>query len=435
MNYIDYIKEHKDDINATCKKVSYKDIYKKSFDNIDNVVFKEVLIEFMKKDELERTDIFNEVEEGHLYKAFFMIILWGGIFQSNLNWVIKSIEEDDKNKQKDSKNKTLTEKLQDTSHLVNIGDIHSAFRKMTTNTPGNNRIKGINVSFLTKILYFFDSSRRGEKALIFDKWSKLEHCALIASSNENYSDYYHIEKSDKNNIKIEVVRGKDEYELYKDYIKRMNKLEVPAGKLEEFLFGYKFGSKQDKECKEIDKKNHLENYSNPRRFVVYYLRTILDASIGNTDNNNKKESTRSNQKRKENPKANNKSVSVPPKKNKGDKPIDNPTPLLYQMKAKDGGHYVLEEEKLIINSISLILARTKRGSHFCGFWNKDVPNTNLDLISEIQDIISNLSLSSLPWKNKPEYSRKYVMYQNQDSYRKAKELKDKISEYIQNMNE
>ncbi len=120
---------------------------------------------------------------------------------------------------------------------------------------------------------------------------------------------------------------------------------------------------------------------------------------------------------------------------KNDRSIDNPTPLLYQMKAKDGGHYVLEEEKLIIKSISLILARTKRGSHFCGFWNKDVPNTNLDLIPEIQDIISNLSLSSLPWKNKPEYSRKYVMYQNQDSYRKAKELKDKISEYIQNMNE
>lgn len=133
-------------------------------------------------------------------------------------------------------------------------------------------------------------------------------------------------------------------------------------------------------------------------------------------------------------KANNTSDSVLPKKNKGDKPIDNPIPVLYKMKAKDGGHYVLEEEKLIIKSISLILGCTIRGSHFCAFWNKDVPNTNIDSISEIQDIIKELSLSSLKWQNKPEYSRKYVIYTSKDSYNKAKKLKDKISELIHNMN-
>lgn len=119
---------------------------------------------------------------------------------------------------------------------------------------------------------------------------------------------------------------------------------------------------------------------------------------------------------------------------KGDKPINNPTPLPYKMKAKDGGHYVLEEEKLKNKSISLILGHTIRGSHFCAFWNKDVPNTNIDSISEIQDIIKELSLSSLRWQNKPEYSRKYVIYTSKDSYNKAKELKDKISEFIHNKN-
>jgi len=117
--------------------------------------------------------------------------------------------------------------------------------------------------------------------------------------------------------------------------------------------------------------------------------------------------------------------------------LDYPTSSLYKMKSKDGGHYVFEEEKLAFRGISilLILCRTSSGkSHFCGFWNKDVPNTNIDSISEIQDIINELSLSSLKWQNKPEYSRKYVMYTSKDSYNKAKELKDKISQFIHKMN-
>lgn len=116
-----------------------------------------------------------------------------------------------------------------------------------------------------------------------------------------------------------------------------------------------------------------------------------------------------------------------------------PTSQLYKMRRKDGGHYVLEEEQLAIKikgvQIFLILARTQGGSHFCGFWNKDVPNTNFDSVSEIQDIINNLSVSPSSWTSKPQYSRKYVMYnKSKDSYIKAKELKDEISEYIHNMN-
>lgn len=120
---------------------------------------------------------------------------------------------------------------------------------------------------------------------------------------------------------------------------------------------------------------------------------------------------------------------------KGNKLKDNQKPP-YRMKAKDGRHYVLEEEQLKFKGIpiSLILGRTPGGSHFCGFWNKDVPNTNIDSVAEIQDIINKLSLSTLKWQNKPEYSRKYVMYQTGDSYTKAKELKDIISEYIHKMN-
>ncbi len=125
----------------------------------------------------------------------------------------------------------------------------------------------------------------------------------------------------------------------------------------------------------------------------------------------------------------------PPKK--GNKPIDNPTPLPYKMKAKDGGHYVLEEEQFTFNGapISLILCRRSGGkSHFCGFWNKDVPNTDLNSISEIQDIINKLSVSPSRWTSKPQYSRIYVMETSNNSYNKEKKLKDEISDLIHNMN-
>lgn len=422
MNYIDYIKKHKDDINTTCRKVNYKDIYKKSFDDVKNDDFKRVLAEFKEKGELGRADIFKEVEEGNLYKAFFMIILWGGIFQSNLNWVLESIKEDDVNKKKDPTNKTSTEKLQDIYHLVNIGDIHGAFAKMITNTYGNNRIKGINVSFLTKILYFFDISNRGENTLIFDKWSMLEHCALIASSNESFTDYYHIERSGENNIKINPIPQKDKYDIYEDFIIRMNNLEVSAEKLEEFLFGYKFGSKQDNECQEIDKKNGRKNYSNPRRFVVNYLQTILGDSIQNTNNNNKKKSTRTNQKRNKDSKASKTSNSILPKKNKekGDELI--------------GGRWIT----LSGEPFSLFVAKRPNKYYFCQLCYKfedDVVKRNsfdINTLSDVQKIL--MRFNKTPWY--PRNTRawktyKYVKFSGNNAEADAIALYNDILSFIE----
>ena len=115
---------------------------------------------------------------------------------------------------------------------------------------------------------------------------------------------------------------------------------------------------------------------------------------------------------------------------KGNKPIDNPTPPLYQIERR---HAVLEEEEVMLNEIPilLILGRAPGGSHFCGFWNK---NGSIDSISEIPEITNNSLFSSLHWRSEATHSRKYVMYTSKDSYNKAKELKDKISEFIHNKN-
>ncbi|MCR4932291.1 MAG: hypothetical protein K5918_07645 [Bacteroidales bacterium] len=248
MNYIEYIKEHKDDINTTCKKVFYKDIYKKSFDDLKNEVFRKVLAEFKNKGEMERADIFKEVEKGNLYKAFFMIILWGGINKSNLNLVISYIE---------SKGEEIfvKEHLQETSKLVNDNKVSEAFNRLK---KGTYHIDGIGVSFFTKLLYFFDTSKLGEKALIFDKWSKKEHCALLISDDTvDYKQYYTLTKSGN---QIGVKCTADELKLFLDYIQRIKNIssiikQPNIGKVEEFLFG-------------IPK---LRTSSNPRRVLNDFL--------------------------------------------------------------------------------------------------------------------------------------------------------------------
>jgi len=232
MNYIDYIKEHKDDINATCKKVSYKDIYKKSFDNIDNVVFKEALIEFKEKEngELKRGDIFNVVENGDLLKAFFLIMLWGGIREKNLKSTLLYI-----NKVGEQK---IRGDLKRVSNLVNEGKVSDAF---TLLKDGECHIDGVGVSFFTKLLFFFDNTKLGERALIFDRWSKKEHCALLISDNTvDYKNYYTLIKSgNKVDAYCNVSKEQD---LFIDYNKRMKDIasiigQPNVGLVEEYLFG------------------------------------------------------------------------------------------------------------------------------------------------------------------------------------------------------
>lgn len=109
--------------------------------------------------------------------------------------------------------------------------------------------------------------------------------------------------------------------------------------------------------------------------------------------------------------------------------IDLPTPPLYQIESR---HDVLEEEEVMFGGITtlLIIGRTPGGNHFCGFWNK---NGSIDSILEISVITNDPLFSSLHWQSETTHSRKYVMYRKKDSYGKAKELKDKISEFIHNM--
>lgn len=258
---------------------------------------------------------------------------------------------------------------------VNPTEMEVCFKNMCNG--GKNHVPGLGVSFFTKVFYF-TCRIHGKGTWILDSKMWDAYNAFLIANGKDVKKY-----------KVSNCRYKD-YMQYCDYMHKNPSVKSPD-QLETFLFTHN---------KEI--KTFLEQ--------------------GNTHA------------RVRNPK--------PTKHNKEDykyRTIEYPTSPLYKMKTMDGGHYVLEEEELTIKikgaPIFLILARTQGGSHFCGFWNKDVPNTNFDSVSEIQDIINNLSVSPSSWTTKPQYSRKYVMYnKSKDSYIKAKELKDEISEYIHNMN-
>ena len=258
MNYIDYIKEHKDDITATCRKVTYKDIYKKSFDDIDNVIFQKVLCEFKEDALITRNDIFERIDKNNLTESFLRIILWGGLNPANINRVMCDFD-------------GAETKLKNTFNLINGNasdniqrDISKAFREMSFG--GNNHISGISTSFFTKLLYFFDQSK---ECLIYDRWGRLQHCALIASindPNDPVKKYYTL-INDNDKIVPSIAKGKSDWDLYCDYMIRMQSIakdiNVGVDKLEEFLFGY-YQRKYDKE--------------NPRRFLHEILLPLCEVT-------------------------------------------------------------------------------------------------------------------------------------------------------------
>lgn len=283
MNYIKYIRKNEELIKSeSVKVISFDKVKKTSFDNVKDTIFKEAYNEINQNKGISRDDIFHEVDNHNLLKAFMMMLLWSGAFLSNINRVLK-VEE-------------LDGKLERTYNLINVinegpCNVEKAFELMFEESNINddepsNRIDGIGVSFLTKVLYFFDKSKTGAEALIFDKWSQLEHCALIIANNEDLRDFYRI-KPTKRSIKITSYR-KNIYELYDDYMTRMRNIASSlgmdnTGKLEEFLFGYSLGSIEDKKCQELDKKQNIAESSNPRRFLVNYLNNhINQCSVTNT---------------------------------------------------------------------------------------------------------------------------------------------------------
>lgn len=395
MNYIDYIISNKEKAKTLECEVKYEDIFKKSLMDVTIPGFQDVLNEFAEKKSMTRNDIFKEVENGNLYKAFLMIILWGNLNQKNINRVATC--------------KNIEERLKNTYNLLNgtnekKRNVELAFSMMEDAgeeaNKTNNHINGIGVSFFTKILYFFDKSK---KCLIFDLWGRREHCALIESGEGNVSDYY-ILKVKSRSIIPEKKRKVKFFEIYMDYVKRINvvanKIGIVPEKLEEYLFGYVIGSKQDKECQENDIRNQLKSPSNPRRFLVDYLNAIQSNTIDNEGECQSEKSTSSKKIRK-----------------------------------KWGQNDILEGEWLPLNNTSIFLfvgrmpnTKIKKQKYFCELNFMKKIDKNINIVAK--PIFDKFGLPMYSWIS-DNHQYKFVEFGNDaKGLVEAKALMKAISDYV-----
>lgn len=382
MNYIDYIISNKERAKVIEGEVKYEDIFKESFSDVSIPGFQDALREFAEKKCMKRNDIFKEVEKGNLYKAFLLIILWGNLNQKNIDRVATC--------------KNIEERLQNTYDLLNgtngkERNLELAFSMMENAGKEankiNNYINGIGVSFFTKILYFFDKSK---ECLIYDLWGRREHCALIESGAGNVNDFF-ILKVKPRSIIPEKKRNERFFTLYIDYIKRINAvadlIDCAPEKLEEYLFGYVIGSKQD-------------NSSNPRRFLVDYLNSIQSFTS-----------------------------------NKEGRYQSLKTTYGKKIRKKWGQNDILEGEWLSLNNTPILLfvgrmpnTKTKKEKYFCELNFMKKSDQDISIIAKT--IFEKFGLPKYLWKS-DNSQYKYVEFGNDEkSLVDAKALMKSISDYV-----
>ena len=231
--------------------------------------------------ELTREDVFRIFrEEKNRYKGFIAAMLWGGLgsnalSRNNLRTAFSCPKSD------------IEKKLEDVFKKLKENKIEEAFESMLQKP---NKIKGIGVSFFTKLLYFLwpKENKQDIKPLIYDKWGWHIHAALLIDEKgmDEVMNYFVISSSlshkDGYGLIPQIVLrdGKNVSRAYMNYIKLLaSKSQGDPGRLEEFLFG------------QSRKFNRQE--SNPRVFLIKCLsqqidswikKTTFDYSFANEDN-------------------------------------------------------------------------------------------------------------------------------------------------------
>ena len=217
-----------------------------------NSQLSEDLKPILKDGKLSREKVFEWLK-GDPYKGFLAAMLWGGISTATSKRKMESNAEQAFSTEKERVETILNSVVE----LLKAGKEGDAFDFLCSR---EGKIDGIGVSYLTKIMYFFSPDVKKE-SLIFDKWGRFMHAALLMEDKTaKVEDFYSYRKN--KDYKSELVSVKSEKELYLDYLSRMRSIDndniASAGHLEAFLFG-----------KVLNKKNR--NDSNPR----YYLYNLV----------------------------------------------------------------------------------------------------------------------------------------------------------------
>lgn len=228
--------------------------YKSLLEKIPNL--KEDLGQVLKKNTLSREKVYEEREP---YKRFLAAMVWGGISmapgrnerRSNAEVALSTAKEN------------VEEKLAIVRAQLKDGKELEAFDYLY---EGDGKIDRIGVSYLTKILYFFSPEKETE-SLIFDKWGRFMHAALLIDDAPTLiGQYYSFIHRD--GFKSELRSRKPEREMYQDYLKRMRTLRAKfpniesTGHLEAFLFGDKL-------------YKNMQNEENPRFFLYKKVKSFF----------------------------------------------------------------------------------------------------------------------------------------------------------------
>lgn len=214
----------------------------------------------LKSKVLSRSKVFDWVNKDH-YQGFLAAMIWGGISTATTKKRTRSNAELAFSTSKELIEKTLNK----VTALLKEGKETEAFDYLYN---GEGQIEGIGVSYLTKILYFF-SPRSKNESLIFDRWGRFMHAALLMDDESaRINDFYSYKYN--SDFKAELKSKKPEKELYLDYLERMrsvNKKEITSpGHLEAFLFG-----------KKLYEKN--QNNGNPRFFIYNLVKGFFTGTV------------------------------------------------------------------------------------------------------------------------------------------------------------
>ena len=248
MPYIQYIEENLDDIRNVCRR--YPPL--KNYDSASlqklcckSKSFKEAveMINGIEDKCVDRSFIFNifngKPDGRNLVKGFWVTLLWGNLSIKNLAMAVA----DEVDSQSDSV-RSLAARLERVRSDIEIGNLNKAFSGLSR--KGENKIKGVDISFFTKLLFFMRNSypqKQGDPLpLIYDKWTRGIDAVLIAEGIDPKSSNYSLNFGPKGGFSMpSFPRGVIPYEMYSNYLKRMNavaeRFEVQPDKLEEFLFG------------------------------------------------------------------------------------------------------------------------------------------------------------------------------------------------------
>ena len=207
-------------------------------------------------DEITRKNVFDIFKlKGNWSKKMIMTIKWGRIRKPNLNLVQKI----------DSK--TLSQKIAEINKVIGSNN-EVVFLDNYLKRNSVMKINGIGLAFITKYLYFYTG---GKKFLIYDRWMKNLHYAMLLDNGLNMPQMY-FKPTDTNLLftELKLKRGIEGL-AYQDFNIRFKKIykEVNSelklrrikpfknlGEFEAFMFG------------EYEKEYHS---SNPRKLISDFI--------------------------------------------------------------------------------------------------------------------------------------------------------------------